>query len=74
MGGIVVIGGSKGGNGKTLLTALVAPGLAKRGSPNRVIDADPNAVSRAWHATYTALLCAVRRNRRDVQVVDLAQA
>jgi chromosome partitioning protein len=50
VGGIIVIGGSKGGNGKTLLTALLAPGLAQRGYRTGVIDADPNAVFSAWHA------------------------
>jgi tetraacyldisaccharide-1-P 4'-kinase len=74
VGGIIVIGGSKGGNGKTLLATLLAPGLAQRGYRTGVIDADPNAVFSAWHATYTGPALRCQAESRDVQVVDLAQA
>ena len=69
MGGIIVIGGSKGGNGKTLLASLLAPGLAQRGYRTGVIDADPNAVFSAWHATYTGPALRCQAESRDVQVV-----
>jgi chromosome partitioning protein len=74
VGGIITIGGSKGGNGKTLLASLLAPGLAKRGYRIGVIDADPNAVFSTWHATYTGPALRCQAEARDVQVVDLAQA
>ena len=74
MGGIIAIGGSKGGNGKTLLASLLAPGLAQRGYRTGVIDADPNAVFSAWHATYSGPTLRCQAEARDVQVVDLAQA
>src|ERR1700749_3222667 len=73
VGGIIAIGGSKGGSGKTLLASLRAPGLAQRGYRTGVIDADPNAVFSAWHATYTGPGLRCQAEARDVDVVDLAQ-
>ena len=74
MGGIIVIGGSKGGNGKTLLASLLAPGLAQRGYRTGSLTRTRTQCSQLGMRPTPALRCAVRRRSRDVQVVDLAQA
>ena len=50
MGSIVVIASSKGGVGKSTMSALLAVNLASRGYRTAVVDADRNGALAAWHA------------------------
>ncbi|WP_158746986.1 ParA family protein [Acidisphaera sp. L21] len=51
MGTIVAICSSKGGNGKSAITALLSVNLAFAGLRAAVIDADPNGSFSTWHRT-----------------------
>lgn len=46
--GVLVMAGSKGGTGKSLLTMLFAGVLARRGASFAVVDADPTRAAFLW--------------------------
>jgi chromosome partitioning protein len=52
MGSILVVATSKGGGGKSALTACLAVNLAAQGYDVHVVDTDSNQSFAAWHRTY----------------------
>ncbi|MCD6585416.1 MAG: AAA family ATPase [Desulfobacteraceae bacterium] len=47
---IIVIGGTKGGTGKTTIATNLAVGLERQGKKILLVDADPQASAMAWRA------------------------
>src|SRR5271169_4893723 len=75
MGSILTIATSKGGAGKTTLTAALAAYLARRRYSVAVVDCDPNCGFSGWHAqAYEGEPLTVSAESRSVEVVDHAQA
>jgi chromosome partitioning protein len=75
MGSILTIASSKGGAGKTTLTAALAAWLARQKYSVAVVDADPNCGFSGWHAqAYEGEHLSVSAEPRSVEVVDHAQA
>ena len=50
MGAILTIASSKGGNGKTTLTMILAACLVARGYSVAMVDGDPNQTLSDWHS------------------------
>jgi chromosome partitioning protein len=75
MGSILTVATSKGGAGKTTLTASLAAYLARQQRSVAVVDADPNCGFSSWHAqAYEGVTLTVSAESRSVEVVDHAQA
>jgi chromosome partitioning protein len=75
MGSILTIATSKGGAGKTTLTAALAVWLARQKYSVAVLDADPNCGFSGWYAqAYEGDPLAVSAESRSIEVVDHAQA
>lgn len=74
MGQILTIATSKGGGGKTTLTACLAANLAAQGYRVAVVDADPNATFSDWHSVYEGPPFVCVAEARHIEVVDVAQA
>lgn len=75
MGSILTVATSKGGAGKTTLTAALAAWLARQKYSVAVVDADPNCGFSGWHAqAYEGVSLSVSAESRSIEVVDHAQA
>jgi chromosome partitioning protein len=74
MGSILTVATSKGGAGKTTLTAALAAYLARQQYAVAVVDADPNRGFSGWHQGYEGAALTVSAESRSVEVVDHAQA
>jgi chromosome partitioning protein len=75
MGSILTVATSKGGAGKTTLTAALAAYLVRQKHSVAVVDADPNCGFSGWHAqAYEGETLTVSAESRSVEVVDHAQA
>ena len=75
MGSILTVATSKGGAGKTTLTAALAAYLARQRYSVAVVDCDPNCGFSGWHAqAYEGKSLTVSAESRSVEVVDHAHA
>jgi len=75
MGNILTVATSKGGAGKTTLTAALAAWLARQKYSVAVVDADPNCGFSGWYSqAYEGERLTVSAEPRSVEVVDHAQA
>jgi GTPase SAR1 family protein len=69
---MIVLTGDKGGVGKSTLAALFTEWLLARGTPVRLIDADPNQTSQTWADKCKALGYEVSTPDAPVTIVDTA--
>lgn len=68
----IVVTGSKGGTGKTTITALLTEYLLSQGQRVHLVDADPTQVLTNWFLNCQEKGRSVSQNPADCQITDVA--